>query len=350
MQCEWLGERVAAPSLQPVLNNLIHNKVAGNWGPNATFRFPAFGGTGGIWSAVAKVLVPAEKQRYRMRVMHVDAENKQVLMQKLDGNGNHDIAGDSQGRSVIKYNKLISTMPLDLLAQDLMRNSSLRESLPSLDSLTLTFSTTHVIGLGIRGERPANIGDKCWLYFPEDDCPFYRATVFSNYSPNNCPTTSTNLPTIRLASAEAPPVSGDAARPKPGPYWSLMFEVAESKHKPVEFDKVIADTIQGAINTTLITPDAEIVSIYHRAFYRGYPTPSLERNGALKEWLPCLKEKFDIWSRGRFGSWKYEVGNQDHSFMLGVDAVDSALYGAMETTLEYPDLVNGRRNTERIWP
>lgn len=48
MQCEWLGERVAAPSLKQVVKNTLYKKEAGNWGPNATFKFPAEGGTGGI--------------------------------------------------------------------------------------------------------------------------------------------------------------------------------------------------------------------------------------------------------------------------------------------------------------
>ncbi len=35
-----------------------------------------------------------------------------------------------------------------------------------------------------------------------------------------------------------------------------------------------------------------------------------------------------IWSRGRFGSYKYEVGNQDHSLMLGVECADNVLFGS----------------------
>jgi|TARA_B110000208_G_scaffold141572_1_gene170863 hypothetical protein len=50
----------------------------------------------------------------------------------------------------------------------------------------------------------------------------------------------------------------------------------------------------------------------------------------------------DVLSRGRFGSWKYEVANQDHSCMLGVEAVDNVLFGSEEKTLFAPDLVNAR--------
>lgn len=116
--------------------------------------------------------------------------------------------------------------------------------------------------------------------------------------------------------------------------------------KPVDHEKLLADTIQGCINTSLLSPNDEIISTYHRRFDHGYPTPSLERNGALNQILPKLYD-MGILSRGRFGSWKYEVGNQDHSFMLGVEAVDNVLHGAVETTLNYPDFVNSRANTER---
>ena len=43
---------------------------------------------------------------------------------------------------------------------------------------------------------------------------------------------------------------------------------------------------------------------------------------------------------------QYEVGNQDHSLMLGVEAADNILYGTKEVTLHHPDIVNAKKNTE----
>lgn len=180
------------------------------------------------------------------------------------------------------------------------------------------------------------------MYFPEDNCPFYRATIFSNYSPYNQPQKDAKLPTLYLANGSKA-ASNEA---KEGPYWSVMLEVSQSTMKPVDEENLLKDCIQGLINTEMILPEDEIVSTYHRKFYHGYPTPAIERNGVLAELLPKLQAK-DIYSRGRFGSWKYEVGNQDHSFMLGVEAADHIVNGAVELTLNYPDFVNSRQNNER---
>ncbi|KAK5115158.1 hypothetical protein LTR85_009916 [Meristemomyces frigidus] len=322
MQCQWLGERVAAPNLKLVTKNVVLNKTAGNWGPNATFRFPAHGGTGNIWIKVAETL-PKKNTRFgdHGRVQLVDADNKRVLL------------GDG---TTVNYQKLVSTMAVDSLAEA-MRDEQLTKL-----SKELFYSTTHVIGVGIRGARPDRIGDKCWLYFPEDNCPFYRATIFSNYSPNNQPAASKKLATMQLADGSKP----ESTEEKEGPYWSIMLEVSESSMKPVNGETMIPDNIQGLINTEMLKPTDEIVSVYHRRFDHGYPTPSLEREGVLKELLPKLQE-MDIYSRGRFGSWRYEVGNQDHSFMLGVEAADHIVNGAAELTLNYPDFVNTRVNSER---
>jgi hypothetical protein len=94
-----------------------------------------------------------------------------------------------------------------------------------------------------------------------------------------------------------------------------MLEISESSMKPVDQANILRDSIQGLINTDMIKADDEIVSTYHRRFDHGYPTPSLEREGVLKELLPKLQAK-DIYSRGRFGSWRYEVSPSLHSFAL----------------------------------
>lgn len=87
-------------------------------------------------------------------------------------------------------------------------------------------------------------GTKCWLYFPEDNCPFYRTTVFSNYSAANCPAAATTLPTLCMGDGSAP--AAHSAEQAAGPYWSLMFEVTESQYKPVNQEPV---TLGGAAGT-----------------------------------------------------------------------------------------------------
>jgi hypothetical protein len=321
MQCSWLGERVATANVAKVVENVLRNRTESGWGPNAVFRFPQEGGTGGIWKKVANKLIPASKQRYGEagRVVSLDATAKLLTM--ADG-------------SEVQYGKLMSTMPLDRTLRWLGKSEWADD---------LTYSSSHIIGIGIRGVNPHDT--KCWLYYPEDDCPFYRCTIFSHYAESNVPKADVQLRTLRTAED---PNAGSAAA-EAGPYWSLMFEVSESAaHKPVDLATVVEDTIRGAINTRLVPPGAEIVSTYHRRLEHGYPTPCLKRDGVLAKALPWLKDEHSIWSRGRFGSYKYEVGNQDHSCALGVECVDNMLHGAKEFTLWHPSLTNegGKKNRD----
>lgn len=81
MNATWVGERVAAPNLKTLTNNVILNKVAGNWGPNATFKFPARDGTGGIWTAVANTIAK-DKTRFgdHGKVTKVGADAKKAYL------------------------------------------------------------------------------------------------------------------------------------------------------------------------------------------------------------------------------------------------------------------------------
>ena len=62
-----------------------------------------------------------------------------------------------------------------------------------------------------------------------------------------------------------------------------------------------------------------------------YPVPTLGRDEALATIQPWLMAH-DIYSRGRFGAWRYEIGNTDHSVMMGVELADYLLTDRAETT------------------
>jgi protoporphyrinogen oxidase len=74
---------------------------------------------------------------------------------------------------------------------------------------------------------------------------------------------------------------------------------------------------------------ARVVSRYHRLVRYSYPIPTLGRDGALAILQPALAHQ-GIYSRGRFGAWRYEIGNMDHSVMMGVEVADHVVSGGKE--------------------
>jgi protoporphyrinogen oxidase len=207
----------------------------------------------------------------------------------------------------VRYETMINTAPLNWLTH-VTGNRGLAVWTDRLKS-----STVHVIGIGLKGQPPDSIGKMCWMYFPGADCSFYRVTVFSNYSRFNVP--------------------------DPGSTWSLMAEVSETEHRPLDRNRLVERVIEQMVAIAFIPDPGMVVSRWHKILTPGYPTPSIERDTILNAVLPALEAQ-RIYSRGRFGAWKYEVSNQDHSFMQGVEVVDRILTGASEPTLTCPDMVN----------
>ncbi len=288
MNYKWIGERVSVVDIDRIKENIKLDRDDVSWGPNNTFKFPKNGGTGAIWNSVASKMDQSRIQ-YNEELLNVDVDSK--------------LAYFKSGK-VVKYEKLISTMPLDQLCKKISNDEY--KNLAKV-SAGLKYSSTHVIGLGLKGQAPESLSDKCWMYFPESDSPFYRVTVFSNYSPNNVP---------------------DSKK-----YFSLMAEVSESSEKPVDSSKIIEETVKGAISSKLMEANTEITSAWHLRMEYGYPTPSLERDSILNQVIPKL-DAVDVYSRGRFGGWKYEVSNQDHTFMQGVEWAEYMLTGKDEDTYQ----------------
>ncbi|HOW96274.1 MAG TPA: FAD-dependent oxidoreductase [Kiritimatiellia bacterium] len=298
MDFHWIGERVAVPDLKAVTRSIETGQDQVSWGPNRTFRFPKRGGTGAVWEALGRRL-PAERVTLGAEIVRIDPDLRQATA--------------ADGRTWL-YDRLISTAPLNRLVR--MAPGIVDDRVAD----RLVYSATHVVGVGMDGTTPERLKTKCWIYFPESNSPYYRVTVFTNYSPENAP--------------------------RPGAQWSLMTETSESADKPVRRESLAEDTVRALVEDGLLPDRRRVVSVAHRRLPQAYPTPFLGRDALVDPALRAFEAR-GIFSRGRFGAWKYEVGNQDHSFAQGYECVErlAADGGAeYEPTLFTPDLVNNRRN------
>jgi hypothetical protein len=160
------------------------------------------------------------------------------------------------------------------------------------------------VGIGVADPCPST---KCWMYFPGDDSPFYRVTYLSNYS--------------------------TMMTPGPG-HFSLLAEVSASPYKQEDPATVVERTIEGMLACELLTPEQVANKVVSRELMEvpySYPVPTIGRDDALAVIQPWLMER-GIYSRGRFGAWRYEIGNTDHSVMMGVELADHLVDGTPELT------------------
>ena len=116
----------------------------------------------------------------------------------------------------------------------------------------------------------------------------------------------------------------------PGPdHFSLLAEVSASPYKHENADDVVERTIEGMVASELLTPEQAERQDRQQAAAAGpysYPVPTIGRDRALAVIQPWLMSH-DIYSRGRFGAWRYEIGNTDHSVMMGVELADHLVNG-----------------------
>jgi protoporphyrinogen oxidase len=282
MDTRWQGDRVPAVDVRRILENLIADRDDVSWGPNNRFKFPLLG-TGMLYERMAESLAaPVLLDKDAVRI---DSAAKTVTF--ADG-------------ETTSYDRLVTTMPLT----ELLRCIDDCPAPLGQAAGELHHTEGFFVGIGVADECPST---KCWMYFPGPEAPFYRVTYLSNYSPK--------------------------VTPGPG-HFSLLAEVSASPFKPEDPSTVVQRTIDGMVASELLTPEQAADRIVSRQLLRvpySYPVPTLGRDralGVIQTWLM----DHDIYSRGRFGAWRYEIGNTDHSVMMGVELVDQLVLGQPETT------------------
>lgn len=281
MSAAWIAERVSVPDYRRALRNVVLSVDDAGWGPNNTFRFPSIGGTGEIYRRLAAKIAP--HVHYGRELVGLDLGARELRF----GDGN--VAG---------FDALVSTMPLDQLVQIIDDcPSDVREAAARLEH-----NGAWIVGVGY--EMPLR-DDRSWLYFADPHVPFYRVTNFAKYAAANVP-------------------GGDTSR-----YTSYMSETSFSRHIPRERDGHEQAVVAALESTGLVPSGTSIASIHTIEVEHAYPIPTRDRNLALDVVQPWLMSK-GILSRGRFGSWRYEIGNMDHAAKMGVDAARHILEGRPE--------------------
>ncbi|MFD4574979.1 protoporphyrinogen/coproporphyrinogen oxidase [Streptomyces sp. NPDC058417] len=286
MSSAWVAERVAPVDVEEILAAFVGTAPpARRWGPNTTFAFPASGGTGEIWRRLA-ARIDVGRLRTQARAVAVDPAARAVTL---------------AGGEEIGYDRLVATGPLDqLAAMTTTCPAPLRTAAGSLRHTTVA-----MVGLGY---RTPTTDARSWLYFPQHDVPFYRATNFSKYAPANVP------------GAEV-----DA-------YSAWMTETSLPAGQGLDRDALVRSCDQSLRRHGLVPAQAPLASAHVEVIPYAYPVPTLGRDEVLAQVMSWMEER-GIYPRGRFGTWRYEIGNMDHAVKMGIDIARRLLNGTREELL-----------------
>jgi protoporphyrinogen oxidase len=282
---------VADMQVGRTLGNLLRGRDDLGWTPETRVTYPSKGGSGAIWSAVATA-IPQEKMLLGVRILSISLRRKTALL--------------SNGETVA-WESMVSTMPLDTLLRSL-------EDEPELTAKASRFvrARSRLFGFGVRGRLPKRYAGLHSCQVTDADVPFWRLnfpmTVSQGNGPENC--------------------------------FSLLCEISEPAAKPAEAARELRSRVEESLHHMgfLNRPGQQLASRWEYTIEHGYPVPFLGRDALLMEVQPLLEEA-GLYSRGRFGTWRYEISNQDHAYMQGYEVARRILFDLPEET--YADAVSG---------
>ena len=281
MSATWIAERVSVVDHRRALRSVVLQQDDLGWGPNNTFSFPKTGGTGEIYRRIAGRL--GSRVVYGRDVVGVDSGRRRLCF--------------ATGEAV-EYETLVSTMPLDLLV------AAISDCPTEVRAAARALQHTSVSVVGVGVEQPLK-DDWSWLYFPDEAVPFYRVTNFAHYADGNVP-------------------GGDTAHLS-----AFLTESSFSKHRPQPGEDLGARVVDSLAKVGLIVGNAPVVSLHRIDVDYAYPVPTLDRDQALAVIQPWLQAR-GIHARGRFGSWRYELGTMDHAVKMGIDIARLLVEGRPE--------------------
>lgn len=250
MSAEWAERFVPVPNVEQVIEGAL-GIAKKDLGYNPHFLYPKNGGIEILPNALEK---KCSNIHYGKEATGVDLQNRVVRFADA---------------SSTQFERLVSTVPLSNLIQICQGlPEKVRQSATHLKSVYV--ATVH---LGIGRE---NLSDKHWIYFPQPDIPFYRVGFPSNFVDSVAPEGSSLL------------------------YADISVAPDKNPGDKELIDRVIsALTNLGLVKESDTIPMRKVVRIPH-----AYAIPTWGLTGHLKVITEFLEEN-GIYSRGRFGEWKY---------------------------------------------
>ena len=270
----WTGRFVPKTSLREMIIGAIEDSNE-SVGYNSSFYYPK---ENGIQSWINNIEIKKEI-KLEHDVEKINIKNKEILFK----NG-----------IVIKYDYLITTMPLDILLNKI--NST------KFDNAKKNLKCNSVINFNL-GINRKELSDKHWIYFPESQFPFYRIGFPHNFSENMVPKNCSSL------------------------YGEFSFVDKDQKYIKEKLDNSLS-----SIKKLLKIKNSEILTEKTIFIKHAYVIYNLWREKNLKKLLANLKEN-DIFSVGRYGEWKYS--SMQEAVLDGKNVVDSILIRPAKTTYEF---------------
>jgi protoporphyrinogen oxidase len=267
MTADWVSWAVPRPNLREVVLGALGIRNEG-MGYNSTFRYPESGGIEIVPQAFSSRL---RTVRTSTRVAGIDLDRRQVTV---------------EGGERIAYDRLVVTIPLPAFLR-MARGGGLDGA--RLAS-RLDWSVVACLNLGI--DRAQVGGGAHWIYFPDDDTPFYRVGFPHAMSAGVAPAGTS----------------------------SLYVEFGLRRDEPADPVALEAKAIEALGRQGILRPADRVIA---RDFVRidpGYVIFDRARQEVLAEAAPALAAS-DVRLIGRYGAWTYSY--MERAMLDGLEAAEA---------------------------
>jgi protoporphyrinogen oxidase len=247
---DWMDVRIPKPTVEEVIEG-ASGKSEKEFGVNAQFRYPSYGGNQAITDAFASKIKPI---KFNKKAVKICLKNREIWFK--DG-------------EKIPYDKVISTIPLPELV-NLIDECPSRVKQAAKD---LKFVSDTIVNIGVDQE---NLSDDHWIYFPEKKYPFLRISFPKNLSKNTVP-------------------KGKS---------SIQAEIFHSPNSKIMSRNLMEETIRSLIDLGIIKTKESVVYKDTIDIKYAYVTYDRNRKSNVKLIQNFLR-KNSIYPCGRFGVWQY---------------------------------------------